>query len=616
VANLTGEQDLGWVRVGLMSLLARMLEENGVDVVPERTVLAALADQEIDAPPDRDTFDDIRKRSGADSVLFTSLRERGGLHRLAAVLTRPDGRQIRRLMTGDSPAELAAQLAEIVAGVLTTAPDEAAGRFSKVSTDPFVNELYARALDLELEGRLEDARETFRVAAAQEPELFWLRYEIALCTRDLREFDEAAEMFVELYAEADNGGDARAKIVTLNSHGIMLFKLNRYDEAEQKYLAALDIAAEREMPDETATVLVNLALVNTRQGDLATARRYYDRALDTYADQGRPPSGYLLNNYAGLLLEVGDLAAARVHSEAAVTEFRQRGQRRFEAPSLNRLAKIMRRQGDLDGALERHRQALDIYRDLGDTGGVLSVRSAMTNVYRIRGDFTRASNNAVEVLERARQTDEPLLVAQAHLDYGRLLTDAGRFAEATEHLEQALGIFLDSGEVPGAQTARAELAAAKLESGEISEALDIAVGLRADALAAGNLAAESHANVLLGRVALADGDRDAAHDRFGAALASARTGGDPESTSIAGLALAELSLADGRVDDAVELIEEIRPFAAGRIDFRRLDARVALALGDVDRAAAIMGELRRQAGEAWTAEDEALLVDLQERAGG
>ena len=128
---------------------------------------------------------------------------------------------------GESPAAVAADMANVIAGMVKGEHEDSAARFSRVSTDPFVNELYARALDLELRGDIAEAREMFRVAANQEPELFWLRYEIALCTRDLDEHDEAEQMFEGLLEEARTGNDARAVVATLNSWGRQKLGLNR-----------------------------------------------------------------------------------------------------------------------------------------------------------------------------------------------------------------------------------------------------------------------------------------------------------------------------------------------------------------------------------------------------
>ncbi len=239
IENRVDDASLGWVRVGLMSLLTRMLEDAGIDVAAERTVLRIVGDASGDEWLAR-----IRLGAGANVVLNTSLDLTGGLYRLAAIVTYGDGRRTRRVIVGDSPAELAADMARVIAGIVSGNGIETVGRFAKASADPFVNEMYARALDLELQGNYAEARTLFQVAANEEPELFFLRYEIALCTRDLREWESAETQFQALYNEALAGDDPRALIVTLYSHGVMDLNRNDPDAAEPRLREALSILSK------------------------------------------------------------------------------------------------------------------------------------------------------------------------------------------------------------------------------------------------------------------------------------------------------------------------------------------------------------------------------------
>ena len=612
VTNLDDDMELAWVRVGLMSLMQRMLEDDGVEVVPERSVLAAVGDAPLTAPPDEALFRKIREQSGAGSVLHTTLDSQGGLHRLSAVLTRPDGRKLRRMIVGDSPAALAADMTRVVAGILAGAETRPPNRFSKTSTDPFVNEMYGRALDLELQGRLADARELFRSAAALEPELFWLRYEIALCTRDLREWDEAERQFDALYQEAKTGADERALIVTLNSHGIMELNRDNYDAAEKLFDDALAAAGGPGHAAERATVHINLALIARRHGDLAATKRHNEAALAAFAEAGEEPAPTFNNNYAGLLMELGDFETAQKYSERAIEGFRLRGQRRFEAPALNRLAKILRRRGEVDAGILRHNEALAIFRELGDVDGEISVMSALTGAYLEKGDLTRAQLNARDVNERVSGLDSDLTRAITRLDAGEVEAALGNYDDAIADFEAARATFAAIGDDGGERQADSGIVLASIERGDTQRAASVAVALRQSAAAADHGAAEARARWLLGKVAEAEGDTEAGMEHYTAALAYARESGDASILADAGTSLAGLQLARGDADAATELVEEIRPMAASQYEFRRLDARLALARGDGSRAVEILSALRTRAGEAWRAEDDELLKSLQQ----
>jgi DNA-binding winged helix-turn-helix (wHTH) protein len=297
IDNRVDDDDLHWVRVGLMSLLTRMIEDAGIDVAPERAVLRIVADSDMSEPLTDEWLARIRLEAAADVVLNTSLDLAGGLYRLTGIVTYGNGRRTRRVIVGDSPAELAADMAHVVAGIVSGDGAATAGRFAKVSAEPLVNDMYARALDLELQGRYEDARTLFQVAASKEPELFFLRYEIALCARNLREWESAEAQFQALYEEASAGDDPRALIATLNSHGVMELNRNNTDAAESRFMEALEIAGGKRFAEERTALHTNLALVAGRRGDVALAE-HYDRPRSYRGSQPRTVADFD-NNYAG-----------------------------------------------------------------------------------------------------------------------------------------------------------------------------------------------------------------------------------------------------------------------------------------------------------------------------
>jgi len=603
INNRVATEDMDWVRNGLMSLMQRMLEDDGVEVVSERSVIRAVDDATLASPPDDNLLEQIRLRSGAENVLHTTLDLQAGLYRLSIVITHLDGRKTRRVIVGESATSVAADMAQVIAEIMVRDVVAPGRRFSKVSTDPFINEVYARALDMELRGQPREARDLFGIAANQEPELFWLRYEIALCTRDLREWDEASAMFTALYDEAYSGADAEALIATLNSHGVMKFSQNDYDASERLLLQALNAATERGFASNRAAIHVNLALIANRRGEVLKAKQQYELALRAFDESGEEPGPSFNNNYAGLLMGMGDLSTAQVYSERAVEEFRIRGERRFEAPSLNRLAKIHRRRGDVEGAISRHEQALSIYRDIGNTSGELGVMLAMTVVYRENGDLTRARLSTQEVIERASRIDNQLLIADAYMQAALIEQEFDKLDTAIIDFEFARSIFVDVGDDSGLRAADQGIALASLELGHIQRAQDIADTLLQSARKIENSGSEARAIWLQGKIADHINDQETATAQYTEVINYARSNSDQSLLIRAAASLAQIYLSAGDTEIAAQFIEEIRPIAQSQHDFMRLDARFAYASGAKAKGLTIMSELRARAGEAWSEED-------------
>jgi DNA-binding winged helix-turn-helix (wHTH) protein/tetratricopeptide (TPR) repeat protein len=606
------DESLAWVRLGLMSLMNRMLEDGGVLVAPDRDVLTAVGDGPVPRPLTPDFLDRMFTVAAANHVLDVSLQFQNGLYRMSAVLAGRNGARTRRVIVGDTPAAVAADMSRVISGVLDRESGVPARRLQRVSADPFINEAYARALDLELQGRLAEARTLFGLAAEQEPELFWLRYEIALCTRDLREWDEAAAMFAALEQEARAAGDNAARLATLNSLGVMHIKQQDFAAAARTLGEAVALDGAGVTPSDRASVLVNLALVASNNDDRETARGYYAQALAAYRDAEMTPPPSFLNNFAGLLISEGQLSLAQEYSEEAITGFQLRGQRRFEASALNRLGKILRRRGDIDGAMLRHQQALAIQRDLGDKPGEIGVLMAITNVYRAKGDLTRARLNAKEVRDEAIDLNDQGLLADAHMFLAQAEEDLGNHSEARQEYVAAHNIFIAQGKPPGLRYADEGVARTTFRLGDREQAMALAEDLLESAQADSDVRAVGRAQRLIAEIEFAAGRTGSAIDRLLQVLEDARARGDELMEAGVTPELADAYLKEGMTAQAAELVGATNEPESSDPVLSRLQARLAFAQGEPERAVAIMSALRNSAGESWSDEDDVLLETFSE----
>jgi tetratricopeptide (TPR) repeat protein len=290
-----------------------------------------------------------------------------------------------------------------------------------------------------------------------------------------------------------------------------------------------------------------------------------------------------------------------------------RGQRRFEAASLNRLAQVLRRQGNFDSATARHEQALSIYRELGDEHGELSVMTGLTAAYRETGDLTRARLNALDVEARAAALDDDLLEADAAMQSAYVAEAFDKHDKSIEHFTAARTIFENLGDAPGIRVADEGIALASLALGDTARTLAIAQTALDTARASESAVGEARTNWLLGRIAQSVGDSTAGNKHFDAAIRYARDH-DNESLLIdSAISLSQLHIDNGDYESAAVLLDEIRDRAARRYDYMRVDARRALAAGDADAAIEILSRLRAVAGEAWRPDDEAFLGNIARR---
>jgi tetratricopeptide (TPR) repeat protein len=148
------------------------------------------------------------------------------------------------------------------------------------------------------------------------------------------------------------------------------------------------------------------------QGDVAAARRCLEQAIEAGRvdrEVNRPTFARLLNKAASLASDMGDLHATEAHLRLSIQVHRAMGDADHPglAAALRHLARLEHGRGDYRRSWELAVEALDIYKRL--------------TLKQQRGEFASA---VVAVLQESADT----------------LVAVGRYPQARERLEQALGI--------------------------------------------------------------------------------------------------------------------------------------------------------------------------------
>ena len=243
VEDRTGEAELDWVSLGMMSLMSRMLEDKGFDVLSDRRVLKLA--QESDEAGSDSILQALREAYGVTHTLESQIERAGGLLQLTYRLRGESGDVVERTTVSKESGRLAADASQNIAG-LVEAGSMVARPARAVSQDPFVNEAYGRGLALQLEGDITAARGYFQVAIQSDPELFWPRYEFALTERNLNHWEAAESALTSLLEEAKELPGIDDDIAAGNALGILYYERSRLDEAQTVLESALTLAESNE----------------------------------------------------------------------------------------------------------------------------------------------------------------------------------------------------------------------------------------------------------------------------------------------------------------------------------------------------------------------------------
>jgi serine/threonine protein kinase/tetratricopeptide (TPR) repeat protein len=290
-------------------------------------------------------------------------------------------------------------------------------------------------------------------------------------------------------------------------------------DAEKYQISAIELQVNKHFPEaikayenlarvlpDNSDVRAALAHLYEDSGDLAKAKDYYQKILTANPkdigatiDMGRiqlksgDSQGALepLNHAYSLAVEVDnqEQKATSLHLTAvayrnldkpqevlrsekeALTIWRQIGQQRGLAFSLNEMARAQASLGDTKEAMTNFNEALQIRRDIGDKRGLADTLIDMGNVTDDRGDHDGAVKSYKEALQLEREIGNESLQAVCLNNIGSVYLERGQYEDALAYLQQVLQLREKSKNPQDIVDAEHNLGQALTSMGEYDQAI-------------------------------------------------------------------------------------------------------------------------------------------------
>lgn len=448
IQNATGDDELDWVELGLMSFVGNALETSAdIDTVSPRLTLDLTKNETVQLEAPLEISDSLaekmRRSSGASHIVRARLYREDDLLRLRYKVLNPRGQSAERSVVGDAPIAIAQELSR---NVVLTLPKSAQlkRRFQEISTeqDFFVAEAYARGRALQLQGKIEEARDLFKIAAEQEPGNIWLRYEYALSTRMMGELAEAEKLFRALLKEAEASNDKQALMSVHNGLGILRWRAGDFAGAQQHYEKALTFAEASQDHVRMGAMLTNLGILARRRGALNDAKQQLTSAMAAYDAAGiEVPLGPLLTAISNLSFDQGDITQGEIYLERALERFQLTGNKRSEAVVLSNLGQIRRRQGFWVQSEVYFDRALAIRNELNDKTGLMTGYVRQGSLRRDQGLLDDAMTLAEKALSQAREGGAASIEGDALMLIGDVRRARLDYHSADEAYSAAYGVY-------------------------------------------------------------------------------------------------------------------------------------------------------------------------------
>lgn len=505
--NASSDTSLDWLGSSLADMLTTDVGQSASLRTVSPTILHQIfSDLRVSSSTvlDPGTIKRVADFSNADRVVWGQYARFGDAIRIDATL---EDLKNNRTMTlkADVPSEkdipaavdrLADSIRQTLALPRDVMKELKASSFQPTSSSVEALRDYNQGLGLQREGKNQEAQKQFDAATKADPNF-------ALAFARLGQTDSTLGF--------DNEAEQSARKAVLLSRSL--------PEAEKYQISAIELQVNEHFPEairayenlarvlpDNSDVRAALARLYEDSGDLARAKDYYQKILTSNPkdlaatiDLGRirlksgDPQGSLepLNRAYSLAVERDnqEQKATSLHLTAvayrmlgkpeevlrsereALTLWRQIGQQRGLAFSLNEMARAQATLGNAKEATSNFNEALKIRRDIGDKRGLGDTLIDMGNLTDDRGDHDGALKSYKEALQLEREIGNESMQAVCLNNIGSVYSEKGQYEDALAYLQQVLELREKSKNPQDIVDAEHNLGQALTSMGEYDQAI-------------------------------------------------------------------------------------------------------------------------------------------------
>jgi eukaryotic-like serine/threonine-protein kinase len=505
--NASADSSLDWLGSSLADMLSTDVGQSAsLRIVSPNIVHQIFGDLRISSSTvlDPATIKRVADFSNADRVVWGQYARFGNAIRIDATLEDLKNNRTVSLKV-DVPSEkdipnavdhLADSIRQTLALPQDVLTELKASSFQPTSSSVEALRHYNQGLEMRQDGKTLDAQKNFEAATKEDAD-FALAFARLAQTYSMLGYDSEAEQ-------------AAKKAVLLSQN---------LPEAEKYQISAIGLQVNKHFPEairayenlarvlpDNADVRAALARLYEDSGDLARARDYYQKILASNPkdigatiDLGRvqiksgdaQSSLEPLNRAYSLAVQMDnqEQKATSLHLMAvayrnmskpeevlrsereALVIWRQIGQQRGLAFSLNEMARAQASLGDAKNAMTNFAEALQIRRDIGDKRGLGDTLIDMGNLADDRGEHEEALKNYKEALQLEREIGNESMQAVCLNNIGSVYSEKGQYEDALAYLQQVLQLREKSGVAQDIVDARHNLGQALTSMGEYDQAI-------------------------------------------------------------------------------------------------------------------------------------------------
>lgn len=211
------------------------------------------------------------------------------------------------------------------------------------------------------------------------------------------------EWLATLEQDAEKGENADLLDLLFTLKAQTAFQLERWDEARTATEKAVEFAEGNNNLASLAAHMANLSVIEEKLGNLEKAIHWRSRLVEDKRLHQQDDS-FLLDLFAlaSLLDSKGDSTKALAHFEDLAMRVKKSENFGLRGAIQSRIARICAGQDDLVAATDSLLKSLTDYRQTDDVNSTMTVLLALSEIYEMQGDGTKANSFKKEALELSK----------------------------------------------------------------------------------------------------------------------------------------------------------------------------------------------------------------------
>lgn len=260
-------------------------------------------------------------------------------------------------------------------------------------------------------------------------------YESLFRERRQWKIDQALDQRNKQLEAAGQSRDFEKQATTLNEIAVLqLTRTFDYEAAMDALIKALSIEESHDLEVQKLFTYVTIAKVFTEVGYYDKGEGYLNAAMSLPVADDPSVAALVLTDLGELKRRSGSPAEARASFEKVLNFGDGLEKRGYRAKALFNLGLLQTTEGKFESALNYHKQALAIYRVLGDKQNEARMLNDVGELYHTMKRYDKSESNHSVALGIRQRISDRRGIAESYNNLGRLYFDQHEIPKAIENL--------------------------------------------------------------------------------------------------------------------------------------------------------------------------------------